>query len=176
MKVWVYLDDRQQGPFEIEELKTMPGFNENTRVWFEGLPKWYPAGSLDELRPLFSADEADAQAAAEPQESPAEVAEHIEAQAENTASRFAPGQIYTASRPLDKPCPPTYIGWSIFLLICCCSPVSAASLIASICVSTFYNRGDMDKARKASEVAAWLVMVAFALGILPVMLMSAMFD
>lgn len=53
MKVWIYLDGRQQGPFELEELLDIEGLNENTKVWFEGLPKWYPAGSLEQMRPLF---------------------------------------------------------------------------------------------------------------------------
>ena len=53
MKVWIYLEGKQQGPFEMEELKSKPGFDENTRVWFEGLPKWYPAGSLEQMKPLF---------------------------------------------------------------------------------------------------------------------------
>ena len=52
MKIWIYVDGRQQGPFELEELLDKP-VTESTKVWFEGLPKWYPAGYLDELRPLF---------------------------------------------------------------------------------------------------------------------------
>jgi len=52
MKVWVYLDGRQQGPFEFEQLLDLP-VDENTKVWYEGLPRWCAAGELAEMRPLF---------------------------------------------------------------------------------------------------------------------------
>jgi len=45
MKVWVYLDGRQQGPFEFEQLLDLP-VDENTKVWYEGLPRWCAAGEL----------------------------------------------------------------------------------------------------------------------------------
>ena len=178
MKVWVYLDGRQQGPFEMEELRSLAGFNENTKVWFEGLPKWYPAGSLNEMRPLFETEKPDesSQEPAEGEEEAVEVDTVIVGgdPVEAPKNRLMPGQMFfnQGSKP-DEPCPPTYIGWTIFLLICCCSPISVAGLVASLCVSSFYGRGDMDKARKASEVAAWLVMAAIALGFLPVMFMGS---
>lgn len=52
MKIWIYTDGCQQGPFTLEELLDKPVTPE-TKVWFAGLPKWYPAGTLEELRPLF---------------------------------------------------------------------------------------------------------------------------
>ena len=176
MKIWIYLDGRQQGPFELEELLDMPGVNENTKVWFEGLPKWYPAGALEETRVLFDGT-------LKPSEEHSECAEHSEPSEPSELSEpsepsvhqaYAPGQIYVSKRP-DVPCPPTYLGWTIFLTICCCSPVSLGALVASICVSSFYMNGKLDKARKASEWAAWLIMIAFALGFLPVMAMSLYF-
>lgn len=186
MKVWIYLEGKQQGPFEMEELKSKPGFDENTRVWFEGLPKWYPAGSLDEMKPLFEGLETKTcepeQAVAPTTEAePGEVTETTEVELSTPAEQtrpadnpYAPGRIYTRPASTGEPCPPTYLGWSIFLLICCCSPVSLASLVASICVSTFYGQGNVNKAKKASEWAAWLVMISFALGMIPMMIMSAL--
>ena len=200
MKVWVFLDGRQQGPFEKESLTALPGFNENTKVWFDGLPKWYPAGSLDELHDLFERQQNDASAnveadtAAEAGGEDAEVVMTeentqqgteeetivIEEAEETPVSRFAPGQSYKAYRvndvKLDEPCPPTYLAWSIFLLLCCTSPVSIAAVVASALVSTYYSRGNMEKAKKTSEVAAWLIMISIALGSLPWMVFSAMFS
>ena len=75
----------------------------------------------------------------------------------------------------DEPCPSTYLGWSIGLAICCCSPLSIGALIASICVTSFYQGGNVEKAKKASEIAAWLIMIAIALGFFPVMFMSSLF-
>ncbi|MDE5628841.1 MAG: CD225/dispanin family protein [Muribaculaceae bacterium] len=184
MKIWIYLDGQQQGPFELEQLMDMEGFDENTKVWFEGLPKWYPAGTLDELRPLF--DSSTPMSGAEPvhtepqrENEPVAEEEHREEETASDSqpdtSRFAPGARYVYPAQLDEPCPPTYLGWSIFLLICCCSPVSLGALIASLCVSSFYNSGKLEKSKKASEWAAWLIMISIALGMLPVMLMSSLY-
>ncbi len=191
MKIWIYVDGRQEGPFSMEELLDKP-VTEHTKVWFEGLPKWYPAGYLDELRPLFDGTLA-AQVAADaenkadtgteesaPSESETETVTVAETETviadvpEQKTSRYAPGRRYYRPQ-LDEPCPPTYLGWSIFLTVCCCSPVSMAGLIASICVTSYYGNGNLKKAKKASEIACWLVMISFALGIIPAMLMSAFF-
>lgn len=185
MKVWVYLDGRQQGPFELEQLLDMP-VDENTKVWFEGLPKWYPAGTLPEMRPLFdgslSRREPVGHAEVEAYEDePVPGLEHeqdtselaVETVGEEPVqSKYAPGRRYEPRKRPDEPCPSTYLGWTIALTICCCSPVSVAALVASIFVTSFYNNGKVEKARKASEVTAWLIMIAIALGFFPVMLMS----
>lgn len=154
MKFWIYIDGRQQGPYTLEELYDKP-IDRNTKVWFEGLPKWYPAGALDELKPLFDTlpDNSD----------------------NSDYSDSSDNSDYSENPRPATPCPPTYLGWTVFLTVCCCSPLSLAGLIASFCVSSFYNSGRIDKARKASEVAAWLIMVSIALGILPVMFMSMLF-
>ncbi len=193
MKIWIYVDGRQEGPYELEQLLDKP-VTPDTKVWYEGLPKWYPAGYLDELRPLFDGSLAEKMRGV--QEQPAEsheagneseaVSETIE---ETTISQVSePMQSFGPSRfTQDSPasaahtsaevpeCPPTYIGWAIFLTICCCSPLSVGALVASICVSTFYNSGKYDKARKASDWAVWLIMISFALGFLPGMVWQAFF-
>ena len=175
MKVWVYLDGRQQGPFEFAQLLDMP-VDQDTKVWFEGLDKWYPAGTLEQMRPLFDGSLTSVRNAhTEPEtETAREVTEVIEI-AEQPAGATAAAAAALHRQP-DEPCPPTYLGWSIFLLICCCSPLSLAAVIASICSSSYYGRGRLDSARKASEVAAWLVMISIALGLIPVILMSCLFD
>lgn len=174
MKVWVYLDGRQQGPFDDIELTSLEGFGENTKVWFEGLAKWQAAGELEQLAHLFG----------ECEENPGEVA--CEESAEVPPRRpeafrpaqpqYAPQQRFTpqaAAQLPTEPCPPTYVGWAIFLFLCCCSPFSLAALAGSICVTVLYGNGKLDKAKKASEITAWLIMLAIALGMFPVMFMSA---
>ncbi|MDE6853714.1 MAG: GYF domain-containing protein [Muribaculaceae bacterium] len=196
MKIWIYVDGRQQGPFTLEQLLDQP-VDENTKVWYEGLPKWYPAGYLDELKPLFDgslarriAQEQSESPACEVEceEEPAVTEEHSETVFEDldeSTSGVSGGMCspsgYTMQSSDDvsgvssEQCPPTYIGWSLFLAFCCCSPVSVAALAASVCVSVFHNRRQPDRARKASEIAVWLVMISFALGMIPVVLMSAFF-
>ena len=211
MKIWIYVDGRQQGPFTLEQLLDQP-VDENTKVWYEGLPKWYPAGYLDELKPLF--DGSLARRLAEEQANPSadatvcdDSADAVSTEAdeeeviiteddrrscaegedgemprENILGGICAPAGYAAQSPADgsagmaeEKCPPTYIGWSVFLAFCCCSPVSVAALAASVCVSVFHNRHQAARARKASEIAVWLVMISFALGMIPVVLMSAFF-
>lgn len=177
MKVWVFLDGRQQGPFEFEQLYDMP-VDRDTKVWFEGLDKWHAAGELEQMRPLFEGS-ASTVTPAEPAETVTETVTEtvVETVAEAQPAAAATTATYSPRRGQpDEPCPPTYLGWSIFLLICCCSPISLAAVIASICTSSFYGNGRLDRARKASEVAAWLVMIAIALGMIPMVLMSAFMD
>ena len=135
-----------------------------------------PAGTLEQMRPLFDGSLTSVRNAhTEPEtETAREVTEVIEI-AEQPAGATAAAAAALHRQP-DEPCPPTYLGWSIFLLICCCSPLSLAAVIASICTSSYYGRGRLDSARKASEVAAWLVMISIALGLIPVILMSCLFD
>ena len=228
MKIWIYLNQTQQGPFAPEELVGMPGLTADTLVWFEGLPKWYRAGELQQMQTILDGTYASPATRTEPDtqstytEADAHVEDRSAGEGFNESESFnegensshgedrsedysadhsqgrtygdnyghsvpdnaevnVTGQVYYApeavvnvgSAPASK-CPPSYIGWSVFLLICCCSPVSLAALIASICVSSYYSKGDLASARKASEWAAWLIMIAFALGIIPVMLMSAL--
>lgn len=188
MKIWIYINGQQEGPYTLEELLDKP-VDENTKVWFEGLAKWYPAGALEQMRPLFDGSLTNPQHTESETAEPAEVETETDttvvtvvdteaeepAAEEKPASKYAPGRRFSKQSLPDEPCPPTYIGWTVFLTICCCSPVSLAGLIASICVSSYYNSGRLRQARKASEVAAWLIMAAIALGMIPVMLMSALF-
>jgi len=49
---YLHSGSEQQGPFDIEELKTKH-ISENTPIWFEGLPDWTSASEIDELKFLF---------------------------------------------------------------------------------------------------------------------------
>ena len=189
MKVWIYLDGRQQGPFEMEELLDMP-VNENTKVWFEGLPKWYPAGYLSEMRPLFDGTLVRTGVPAEPglhtppptprdaliTETIVETCAEEETVAEEPAygtREFPPAAAAAATAPL-QPCPPSYLVWGIVLTICCCSPIAIGVIIASICVGNYYARGNYAAAQRASEWAQWLIMASLALGLLPLWYLAAL--
>ena len=194
MKIWIYVDGRQEGPYELEQLLDKP-VTPDTKVWYEGLPKWYHAGYLDELRPLFDGSLAEKMRGAQEQRAESQEAGN-ESEAVSSATTeetrisqtAEPVQSFEAcqftqhspapaseARAEVPECPPTYIGWAIFLTICCCSPLSVGALVASICVSTFYNSGKYDKACKASDWAVWLIMISFALGFLPGMVWQAFF-
>ncbi len=49
---FLFIDDEQQGPFNLEELKTKK-ITRTTKVWFEGLEDWKNADEIEELKSLF---------------------------------------------------------------------------------------------------------------------------
>lgn len=52
-KYYLYINDEQQGPFNIEELKNKK-INRNTKVWFEGLEDWKNAEDIEELKAIVA--------------------------------------------------------------------------------------------------------------------------
>jgi hypothetical protein len=53
MKKYYYHDGKsQQGPFDIEELKSK-SLSKDTMIWFEGMPEWLKAETIEELKELF---------------------------------------------------------------------------------------------------------------------------
>lgn len=49
---FLFIDDEQQGPFNLEELKSKK-ITRTTKVWFEGLDDWKNADEIEELKSLF---------------------------------------------------------------------------------------------------------------------------
>lgn len=52
MNYFILINDVQQGPFTIDELRQR-GIKQDTLVWCEGMPQWTPAWKVDELKPLL---------------------------------------------------------------------------------------------------------------------------
>ena len=52
MNYFIIVNDQQQGPFTIDELK-LRGIAPDTLVWAEGMPQWTPASQVDELKTIF---------------------------------------------------------------------------------------------------------------------------
>lgn len=52
MNYFIIVNDQQQGPFTIDELK-LRGIAPDTLVWAEGMPQWTPALQVDELKTIF---------------------------------------------------------------------------------------------------------------------------
>ena len=69
MQYFIVINDVQQGPFSIDELRQR-NITSDTLVWAEGMPQWTPAWQVEELRPLFYADAQTAQTAAQQQTPP----------------------------------------------------------------------------------------------------------
>ena len=163
MKIWIYLNGLQQGPYSLEQVKLLP-VDADTPVWYDGLPQWTPAGQTPLLGPLFApaAPEPDGPACAP--ETPAEQA----ARAARTATQAAyaaqaAAQAAQAAQMATTPIPPrpsTYIVWSIILTILCCSPFALTGIITGAISSSRYNSGDYAGAKSMSTVTEWLLIIS----------------
>ncbi len=187
MKIWIYKDGAQQGPFDSSELPAL-GIEPSTKVWFSGMPKWAAAADVPELQSLFGAPQPPATPPEALQQSAPEQQYADEQQFADEQQQYIPEQDYNpqvgyeyctceaeaASQPGQEPCPPSYLPWSIALTVLCCSPMSIAAIVTSIYTGVYYRRGDMRNARRASEATAWLIMISIALGALPSMLFTLM--
>nr|AFK10675.1 interferon induced protein 2 [Callorhinchus milii] len=60
----------------------------------------------------------------------------------------------------------SYLGWSIFNLLCCCFPLGIAAVIYSCQAQSSANMGSMENARSASETAKKLNIAATVIGII----------
>lgn len=54
-KYFIHINNQQQGPFSLEELKNI-GITGETPVWYEGLADWMKAGNSEELQSLFKSE------------------------------------------------------------------------------------------------------------------------
>lgn len=141
MKYWIIVNDTQQGPMEFEQMLNTPGFGPDMPVWREGLPDWTTVSRLPETAVLFS------------RPAPAQANVHI----------YAPGSPAPANQ---EQMPPTYLVWAILATLCCCLPTGVVALIYASRVSPFYQRGDYQGARDASEKACWWVIISFVAGLI----------
>ena len=54
MNYYIYVNNEQQGPYTVDELRSR-NITQETLVWCEGMARWTPAWQVDELRTLFEA-------------------------------------------------------------------------------------------------------------------------
>ncbi len=155
MKIWIYLNGMQQGPYDFNQLSQMP-LTEQTPVWYDGLPQWTPAGQAPATASLFAnAQGANAaQATPQAQQMPPVI---------NITMQQAPKQ------------PPTYIGWSIVLTILCCSFVALLAIVTGAISSSRYNAGDYNGAKTMSTLTEWLLIIAIVFSVISVPLGFASF-
>lgn len=155
MKIWVYLNGIQQGPYTIEEISRLP-LTPSTPVWHEGLPQWMPANEAPETAGLFSDEASGSQTETR----------------SDSEIHLSPAQpTYQASlndrRPADAPpAPPTFIGWSIFVLLCCFPIGGIVGIIFSVMSGNAYRSGDYQKATRMSEYAEWVIILSIVIGLM----------
>lgn len=108
---------------------------------------------------------------------PEENQEQPQAPTAQAAPETAPSA-RTSGAPSDQPMPPTYLVWSIVMTVLCCFVPGVVAIIFSSQVTSKWQTGDIEGARKASERAQIWIIVSFVLGVLsatlyaPIMMVS----
>lgn len=166
MKIWVYLNDIQQGPYTLEEFASLP-VTASTPVWYEGLERWMPAGEAPATAAYFGAISEETVS----NESEAETVSKIIYPVSNSGAQLSLNDV----EDKDNPCPPTFIGWSIFTLICCFPIGGIVALILSNMVSNYYRAGNYHSARRMSEAAEWTIIISMVIGLMTMPLSILMF-
>ena len=183
MKFWVIFNNKQEGPFTLEELRQYP-LTMTTPVWHQGLPQWVQAQEVAELRSLieqknpapqtpYGTDPYVRQQSSNPQQHPYG---QQPSPAANPQQGYYPRQSYgqqpyaprTAAQPGNsrEPRPSNYLGWAIAATLLCCMPIGVVAIIYAAGVNTKYDRGDIEGARKASDRAQLWIMLSVVLGLL----------
>jgi len=63
-----------------------------------------------------------------------------------------------------EPCPPAYIAWSIVVTFLCCTIVGIPAIFFASMTKSAYYKGDIDKAKRYSELAQWFIIGSIVLG------------
>lgn len=157
MQYWINHKGVQSGPVDLDALKQM-GLTSAAYVWHEGLSDWVSITQVPELEGMYEAVEGNPSRAVmgqpyQPQPQP--------------ASQPAPQQPQYAEQPAQpEPCPPTNLVWAIISTVLCCIPTGIVAIFYALKVSNKYREGDIEGAKRASEVGAWWCIATIILGII----------
>lgn len=158
MKIWVYLNGLQQGPYTLDELAQLP-VNQSTPVWYEGLPQWMPASEAPETASLFAVTAQPDNATPQENAPTSDYASHSGAYSRTVS--------YNDRVAADAPpAPPTFIGWSVFVLICCFPIGGILGIIFSVMSGNAYRSGDFVRAARLSEYSEWSVILSIVIGLI----------
>lgn len=162
MQYWINHNGVQSGPVDADGIKEL-ALTSRAYVWHPGLSDWVKITQVPELEGLF-----------EVVDEPATVGQPLQPQ--NTA----PAQQPINPQPVNtqpaegatEPCPPTNLVWAIITTVLCCLPAGIVAIIYAMKVTNKYREGDIEGAKRASEVGAWWCIVSIILGILSMPLVS----
>lgn len=170
MQYFLIIDDKQTGPYTLEQLKEM-AVDPLTPVWCAGMDDWQPAGSINEIAAILPAPEIP--------EIPQPVLPDIPVQqfqtgADNVnAPAAAPGVIYApadsippgyvAIAPAPGKKPSTHLVLAIVSTVLFFLPLGICAIISSLKVKKHLRNNDMAKAMKMSDRTALFVILSFVL-------------
>lgn len=161
MQYWINHNGVQSGPVDADGIKEL-ALTSRAYVWHPGLSDWVKITQVPELEGLY-----------EVVDEPATVGQPLQPQ--NTAPAQQPMNsqpVNTQPEGAPEPCPPTNLVWAIITTVLCCLPAGIVAIIYAMKVTNKYREGDIEGAKRASEVGAWWCIVSIILGILSMPLVS----
>ena len=161
MQYWINHNGVQSGPVDADGIKEL-ALTSRAYVWHPGLSDWVKITQVPELEGLF-----------EIVDEPATVGQPLQPQ--NTAPAqqpMNPQPVNTQPEGDPEPCPPTNLVWAIITTVLCCLPAGIVAIIYAMKVTNKYREGDIEGAKRASEVGAWWCIASIILGILSMPLIS----
>lgn len=139
MKKYFYTDGSNNlGPFTLEELREK-NIARETKVWFQELGEWKPAGTIPELSEIFKL---------------------VPPPVTITNSKFNTMDNLNNQKP-----PKTWLVESILVTLFCCLPFGIAGIINASKVESRFYAGDIDGANRSSEEAKKWTTVSFWIGL-----------
>lgn len=180
MQYWINHKGVQSGPVDLDGLKDM-GLTSSAYVWHEGLTDWVKITQLPELQGYYEMEPVvvgtpvepvvPAPAAEQPIETVAQTARQPEAyEPEQPATGYGmpaqPQYEAPVQAAVTEPCPPTNLVWAILTTLLCCLPAGIVAIIYATRVTSKYNAGDLEGAKRASETGAWWCIASIILGII----------
>lgn len=158
MQYWINHNGVQSGPVDLDAMKQM-GLTSAAYVWHEGLADWVKITQLPELQGVY-----------EMIEEPTTMGQPYQPQQPVTQQPLqqpAPQQPQYAEQPQQpESCPPTNLVWAIISTVLCCIPTGIVAIFYALKVSNKYREGDIEGAKRASEVGAWWCIATIILGII----------
>lgn len=146
MKYYIAVDNKPQGPFDIEELITK-GITADTLVWNESMAGWSPAGQVPEIEERLNNGTV-------PPPFP---------QQGTTADGQAPVQ---PENQLYHECPKTYLVHAILCTIFCNLILGIVAIIMAVQVESRWRDGRYEDAQKKSQSAKIFALLSFIVGLL----------
>ena len=161
MQYWINHNGVQTGPVELDAIKEMK-LTSKAFVWHEGLNEWVNITQVPELQGFYVADQVqDGVVTGQP-------VQPVQQQTSYQPAQQQPQ--YVGQEPVQEApaaeCPPTNLVWAIISTLLCCLPAGIVAIIYAIKVQNKYREGDIEGAKRASEVGAWWCIASIILGIL----------
>lgn len=157
MQYWINHNGVQTGPVELDAIKEMK-LTSKAYVWHAGLSEWVNITQVPELQGVYAVETEQAEAVTGQPYQPVQ----------QPASQ--PYQQPVDQQPMQpavaEPCPPTNLVWAIITTLLCCLPAGVVAIIYALKVQNKYREGDIEGAKRASEVGAWWCIASIILGIL----------